>query len=182
VTRIELVVLVDQNDVTLGAAPKLAVHQSPGRLHRAFSVVLSDTGGRLLLQRRATHKYHFRGLWSNSCCGHPRPGEELVNAGRRRVREELGLDVTLKEAGVLRYSAYDTASGLYEEEIDRVLVGTDTRGVRPDPREVCEFAYLDFGAIRSWLRRSPSDFTPWFPQVLDIAELALPKQNRAKGP
>src|SRR5687767_11187246 len=91
-------VLVDEHDRPLGTAEKLAAHQRGGTLHRAFSVFLFNDAGRMLLQQRAAGKYHFGGLWTNACCSHPRPGEAVEDAARRRVREELGVDVPLTHA------------------------------------------------------------------------------------
>ena len=112
----EQVVLVDEGDRAIGAAEKLSAHRDGGRLHRAFSVFLFDAQGRVLLQRRAVAKYHFPLLWTNACCGHPRPGEGVVEAARRRVREELGVAVTLRPAFAFVYAAEDPATGLVERE------------------------------------------------------------------
>ena len=93
----EQVILVDAEDREIGTAPKLAAHQAGGRLHRAFSVFVLNSRDEVLLQRRAAGKYHGAGLWSNSCCGHPRPGESTPAAARRRLREEMGIDLELEE-------------------------------------------------------------------------------------
>src|SRR4051794_27812216 len=90
------IVLVDEHDRPLGTCAKLAAHRNGGTLHRAFSVFLFDSAGRMLLQQRAAGKYHFGGLWTNACCSHPRPGEAVADAARRRVREELGVEVDLR--------------------------------------------------------------------------------------
>lgn len=160
------VVRVDTDDRTLGSCDKLAAHQHPGVLHRAFSVLLFDDEGRLLLQRRAGVKYHFRRRWSNSCCSHPRPDEDLLEAGRRRVREELGLDVELARRGSFEYRAVDLDSGLVEHELDHVLVGRTSGQPRPDPAEVDEVRWVGPDELARWLADAPDAFTPWLVPAL----------------
>src|SRR5688572_17566304 len=117
------IILVDEQDNPLGTSDKLSAHQHGGALHRAFSVFLFDASGRMLLQQRGAGKYHFANLWTNACCSHPRPGEETIDAARRRVREELGIDVALTHAFGFVYRAEDPTSGLTEHEYDHVFVG-----------------------------------------------------------
>src|SRR4051812_39251181 len=130
------IVLVDEQDRPLGTCAKMAAHVNGGRLHRAFSVFLFDAQGRMLLQQRAMTKYHFSGLWTNACCSHPRPGEAVIVAARRRVREELGVDVELKVVLSFVYRAEDPRSGLTEHEYDHVLVGRLDGNVVADSAEV----------------------------------------------
>jgi isopentenyl-diphosphate Delta-isomerase len=151
---------------------KLDAHRAPGTLHRAFSVFLFDPCGRLLLQRRSAEKYHFRGRWSNTCCSHPRPGESAPAAGRRRLGEELALDVPLVDAGAFVYQAADPHSGLVEREYDHVLVGwvdPDATEPAPDPAEVEDIRWVGAGALRAALERQPLRFTPWLPLALPLA-------------
>ena len=110
----EQVILVDEHDQELGTAAKLAAHQS-GRLHRAFSIFVFDRHGRTLLQRRAATKYHSAGLWSNTCCSHPRPGEAVEQAAHRRLGEEMGFECVLHRACDFVYRS-DLADGLVEHE------------------------------------------------------------------
>ena len=165
----EHVVRVDGQDRDLGPCDKLAAHQHPGVLHRAFSVLLFDPAGRLLLQRRASSKYHFRSRWSNSCCSHPRPGEDVVQAGQRRVREELGLDVELSLRTSFEYRAVDPDSGLVEHELDHVLVGRTADLPRPDPAEVDDVRWVDPARLARELEREPEEFTPWLALALRAA-------------
>lgn len=162
----ESVVLVDADDRPLGRYDKLAAHQHPGVLHRAFSVLLFDARGHLLLQRRAGVKYHFRRRWSNSCCSHPRPGEDLLDAGRRRVREELGLEVELAHRASFEYRAVDLDSGLVEHELDHVLVGRTSLQPSPDPAEVDEVRWVGPDELARWLADEPDAFTPWLVPAL----------------
>lgn len=117
------VVLLDDSLTPCGRAPKLAAHQPPGQLHLAFSLVLLDPAGHLLLQRRSGSKHHFRRRWANACCSHPRPGETIVEAARRRADEELGARIArTREIGRFTYRARDPASGLVEHEHDVVVL------------------------------------------------------------
>lgn len=162
----EEVVLVDEEGREVGRSPKLAAHTDPGQLHRAVSVFVFSTAGDLLLQRRAPAKYHFAGRWSNTCCGHPRPGEPVVAAGRRRLVDELGMDCELVEVATFRYEARDEASGLVERELDHLLVGV--AGTAPDPRpgEVDAVRWVDPGALAADIAAGPSAYTPWLPGAL----------------
>jgi isopentenyl-diphosphate Delta-isomerase len=161
----EQVVLVDEHDVELGVAPKLDVHVD-GRLHRAFSVFVFDSGGRMLLQRRADGKYHSPGLWSNAACGHPRPGEPTDAAARRRLREEMGLECALEPRMTMRYRA-EVGAGLVEHELDHVYVATwDDRPV-PHPDEVSEWRWMAPGDLRADVAAAPERYTPWFRLALD---------------
>jgi isopentenyl-diphosphate delta-isomerase len=170
---VEEVILVDEFDREIGHAEKLEAHRGGGRLHRAFSIVLFDAAGRMLLQRRATSKYHFGGLWTNACCGHPRRGEEVAQAARRRLREELGVEVPLREAFSFSYTASDARSGFTEREFDHVFVGLLEGEARPDPREIDALRWADCGELAGDLRAQPERYTPWFGQlVARLPELA----------
>lgn len=164
------VVLLDADAAVVGSMDKLEAHRRPTR-HLAFSVVLFADDGRVLLQRRADGKYHFAGRWSNTCCSHPRPGEPLRAAGRRRTREELGLDPgPLEVRGAFWYTAHDAASGLAEHEYDIVLVGrADGVAPDPDPAEVGATMLVAPGELRAAIAARPDEHTPWLGQVLDVA-------------
>ena len=158
---IENVVLIDEADAALGEGEKLAVHRQ-GALHRAFSVFAFNAAGELLLQRRALSKYHSGGLWTNSCCGHPRPGESTEDAARRRLFEELGIGCgELTRAGVYRYRA--EIKDLVENELDHLLVTTVAEIPEPNPDEVVEWRFIGLEELATWLQDRPEDFTAWFP-------------------
>lgn len=164
--------LVDENGHTLGTEEKLAAHLPPGRLHRAFSVFLFDAEGRLLLQRRAPGKYHSPGVWSNTCCGHPYPGEPPFVAAARRTAEELGVVPSLmRAAGTVRYTHPDPASGLVEQEFNHLFVGQVATAPRPDPDEVGEIAFVSAQELA--VLREQATFSAWFPTVLDAAMPAI---------
>ncbi|MAZ77822.1 MAG: isopentenyl-diphosphate delta-isomerase [Legionellaceae bacterium] len=171
----EPLILVDDNDQAVGSAEKLVVHQK-GLLHRAFSVfVLRSRQGsfEMLLQLRHADKYHAGGLWTNSCCGHPRPGEETQAAAERRLAEETGLMLSLTPVGVFQYRAtFDNA--LIEHEIDHVFVGHDqgqTLSPHPQEIEVVEWRSIDW--VKQDLLNQPKKYTPWFAQALSVLEKSL---------
>jgi isopentenyl-diphosphate Delta-isomerase len=169
-----LVELVDRAGRPLGTSPVREAHIPPGRLHRAFSVLLYDPAGRLLLQQRAAAKTRFALRWSNACCGHPAPGQDVVAAATTRLAEELGITAgqitPLVEVGVFRYRADDAAARYAEYEWDHVLVATLTRGVpSPDAGEVREVRWASPGPLAAEIAARPADFTPWLAGVLDLA-------------
>ncbi|MGW0705464.1 isopentenyl-diphosphate Delta-isomerase [Streptomyces sp. NPDC002643] len=171
-SEVILLELVDENGTTIGTAEKLAAHQPPGQLHRAFSVFLFDEHGRLLLQQRALGKYHSPGVWSNTCCGHPYPGESPFAAAARRTYEELGVSpALLGEAGTVRYNHPDPASGLVEQEFNHVFVGLVRAPLRPDPEEIGDTAFVTPAELAE--RHAKDTFSAWFMSVLDTARPAI---------
>ena len=160
----ERVILVDPTDLEIGSEEKLRAHER-GVLHRAFSVFLLNRNGEILLQRRAEGKYHGAGLWSNSACGHPRPGEDTAAAARRRLEEEMGIDAPLEHLFSFTYRA-EMAGGLTEHEIDHVFRGRVDVDPRPDPDEVGEWRWSPPGQILREMRRDPGRYTPWFSEAL----------------
>ena len=174
VARVEPIMLelVDENGTTIGTAEKLSAHQAPGRLHRAFSVLLFDEAGRLLLQRRALGKYHSPGVWSNTCCGHPYAGEPPFAAAVRRTAEELRTAPSLlREAGTVRYNHPDPASGLVEQEYNHLFVGLTGSPTRPDPAEVAETVLVTADELAR--RHAEDPFSAWSIRVLDAARPAI---------
>lgn len=170
----EQVVLVNERDEAIGTMGKLRAHQE-GALHRAFSVFLFDDQGRLLLQRRAAVKYHSAGLWTNTCCSHPRPEEAIVDAANRRLKEEMGIEAQL----ALRFSFIYHASldnGLQEHELDHVLFGRFAGPAKPDPGEVDEWKYMTADALDHDLNAHPERYTVWLRECWQRvrAELAKP--------
>ncbi|MGW0685459.1 isopentenyl-diphosphate Delta-isomerase [Streptomyces sp. NPDC002754] len=167
-----LLELVDEDGRTIGTAEKLAAHQPPGQLHRAFSVFLFDEHGRLLLQQRALGKYHSPGVWSNTCCGHPYPGEAPFAAAARRTFEELGVSPSLMaEAGTVRYNHPDPESGLVEQEYNHLFVGLVQASMNPDPEEVGATAFVTADEVAE--RHAKDPFSAWFMTVLDAARPAV---------
>jgi isopentenyl-diphosphate delta-isomerase len=157
----EQVIRVDRRDQVQGYAGKLEVHRA-GLLHRAFSVLVFNAQGHLLLQRRAGCKYHFAGLWSNTCCGHPRPGETTTCAASRRLEEEFGFTTHLVEFAQLVYQARDPVSTLVEHEYLHVFRGLFPGKLQPNPDEVDAWRWMSVPHLRQKLRESPDSFTPWF--------------------
>ena len=157
----EQLILVDPQDQPCGTGGKLAVHQQ-GLLHRAFSIFVFDQQDRLLLQRRADGKYHFARLWSNTCCGHPRPGEATLDAARRRLGEEFGFVTALEEFAQLIYEARDPSSGLTEHEYLHVFRGSYSGTPAPNPEEIRAWRWLPLVRIDRLLQRRSQAFTPWF--------------------
>jgi isopentenyl-diphosphate delta-isomerase len=169
-------------DGSLGpSVGRLLAHQPPGILHLAVSIALVDPGGRWLLQRRAASKMAFPGRWANSCCTHPEPGEEPAAAAIRRVRQELGLELTeLEPAGTFVYQATDPVSGLVEHELDHVFVAvTDTTSAAPDPEEVGALARLPLADALELVMSDTG--TPWAPEVLRLASRRRANAQEASG-
>lgn len=168
--RVEQVVLVDSNDAEIGTGEKLSVHIQ-GKLHRAFSVViLREKNGEveMLLHQRASSKYHSANLWSNTCCGHPRPGEDLMVAAKRRLREEMGFGVELKKVGTFQYNTRSLDTGLSENELDHVLVGySDLEDFSFDPSEVQNYCWVEIGQLRQDIQDNPHRYTVWLPLVMN---------------
>ncbi len=169
----DVVVLLDPMGEPVGTLGKAAAHQSPGHWHAAFSAMLVDDDGRVLLQRRAAGKYHFPGRWTNSCCSHPQPGESLADAVRRRVPQELGIDIDdldLQLAGSFWYRAEDPDTGLVEQEYDQVVEvrGVDPSTVVPNPDEVDDVEWVTPMAARERGAADPESVTPWLHHVLDV--------------
>lgn len=163
-----LVELVDPAGEPVGSATVADAHQPPGQLHRAFSVILVDAAGRVLLQQRAAVKTRFPLRWANACCGHPLPGEDLSVAANRRLGEEIGVEpVALTEIGVHTYQATDPVTGRTEYEYDHVLLGSLDAGVtlRPDPQEVAQLRWVSPQELRAGLTDDPDTYAPWLTGV-----------------
>ena len=161
----ELVILVDENDQQVGLMPKIEAHEK-ALLHRAFSVFVFNSKKELMIQQRAFHKYHSPGLWTNTCCSHQREGESNIDAGRRRLMEEMGFTVDLEDSISFIYKApFD--NGLTEHEYDHILLG-DFEG-EPDlnPDEVAAWKWMSLEAIQEDMNVHPEIYTEWFKIIFE---------------
>lgn len=162
-----LVELVDEQGRARGSLSVAAAHTAPGRLHRAFSVLLFDADGQVLLQQRAGVKTRFPLLWTNTCCGHPAPGQSVVEAATKRLHEELGVTADLTEVGTFTYQATDPNTGRVEFEYDHVLIGRlEDATPQPNPAEVDDIAWVDPDTLATEVAADPARYTPWLAGVL----------------
>ena len=167
----ELVVLLDEEGNAIGTAPKASVHHAETPLHLAFSCYVFDESGRLLITQRAWHKPTFPGVWTNSVCGHPAPGEDIFGAVERRAAEELGLalhDVQLALPG-FRYDA-TMPSGVRENELCPVFTAVANGGVDADPEEVSDVEWVPWASFRDQVLAGEREVSVWC--ALQVAQLA----------
>lgn len=174
-TATEYVVLVDEQDQAIGTAEKLEAHEK-NLLHRAFSIFIfrnhPDTQQPLLLlQQRALSKYHSPGLWTNTCCSHPRPNESILDAATRRLQEEFGFQAPLKNIGRFHYNAH-FPNGLAENEIDHVLIGSigPETIIAPNPEEIHAYRWISLEDLQKELAAEPARFTPWLKQAVELIQ------------
>lgn len=161
----ELVVLVNEKDEKIGLMPKQEAHEK-GVLHRAFSVFVFNSKNELMLQQRALHKYHSPGLWANTCCSHQRDGETTLDAGRRRLQEEMGFVTNLKETTSFIYKAtFD--NGLTEHELDHILVGSYEENPKINTDEVADWKWMDLETVRKDIETHPEIYTAWFQIIFE---------------
>lgn len=160
----EDVILVDQDDNPVGKMEKLEAHQK-GLLHRAFSVFLFNDKNEFLLHQRANKKYHSPGAWTNTCCSHPRVGETVENAGKRRLQEEMGVAAGIEPLFSFVYKA-EFENGLIEHEFDHVLVGRFSATPQPSHEEVQNWQYISLDLLQEKVLQSPENFTPWLRIIL----------------
>lgn len=165
----EYVILVNEKDEETGIMEKMEAHEK-AILHRAFSVFIFNEKGEMLLQQRAIEKYHSGGLWTNACCSHPRPGEKISDAAKRRLKEELGFETELKKIFSFTYkAAFD--NGLTEHEYDHVFTGIHNEEIFPDPKEVKDYCFKSMEEIEYSLKNHASKYTAWFaiafPKIMD---------------
>lgn len=164
----EQVILVDIHDIPLGTEEKLKAHEL-ALLHRAFSVFVFNKSGELMLQRRALHKYHSPGLWTNTCCSHPRPGESTIDAAHRRLLEEMGFDCELDWKFSFIYKApFD--NGLTEHEFDHVFFGSFNHDPIINPEEVDSWKWIKMDDLMEDVKKNPEDYTVWFRIALEKME------------
>ena len=156
----EMVILVDKNDNQLGLIEKIEAHEK-AVLHRAFSVFILNDDHELLIQKRALNKYHSPGLWTNTCCSHPRDGETIKKAGIRRLSEEMGFETDLKVLLSFIYKA-EFDNGLFEHEYDYVLVGYYNQNPIINENEVCDWKWINLDFLKEDIKINPSNYTVWF--------------------
>ncbi len=162
------VILVTEQDEAIGTMEKMEAHQK-GALHRAFSVFIFDSKGRMLLQKRAAEKYHGALLWSNTCCSHPYPEEKVELAAKRRLQEEMGFDTKLENIFSFIYCE-TVENNLVEHEYDHVFVGEYEGKISLNEKEVDDFAYKNMSDIKRSIIDQPDDYTKWFKIVLPRIE------------
>ncbi|MGB1231638.1 MAG: isopentenyl-diphosphate Delta-isomerase [Winogradskyella sp.] len=161
----EQVILVDENDNQIGLMPKLEAHKK-AVLHRAFSVFIFNNKNELMLQQRALHKYHSPGLWTNTCCSHQRNGESNIEAGKRRLQEEMGFVTDLKETTSFIYKApFD--NGLTEHELDHIMIGNFNDNPTINPDEVADWKWMPLEAVKTDMQYNPEDYTAWFKIIFE---------------
>lgn len=164
------VILVDENDNAIGVEDKLVAHQK-AKLHRAFSVFVfrhSPPGYELLLQQRHPNKYHTGGLWSNTCCSHPAPNEDISHAAQRRLKQEMGMTVALRKIGQFQYEA-PVGNNLTENELDHVFIGIcTTEKILIDQEEIADYCWMPVTALLHDLKQTPQKYTPWLKPALQL--------------
>lgn len=161
----EEVILVNEEDHPIGQMEKMEAHEK-GLLHRAFSVLIFNSSEQVLLQKRASSKYHSGGLWTNTCCSHPRPGETVLDAANRRLMEEMGMTADLTERFHFIYKT-DLDNHLVEHELDHVLVGQSDDLPTLNPDEAEDFKYINLETLKEELKSSPENYTVWFKIIMD---------------
>jgi len=161
----ENVILVDTNDTPVGQMEKLKAHLK-GELHRALSVLIFNSEGEILLQQRAFSKYHTPGLWSNTCCSHPRPGEDSLEAATRRLGEEMGFTTPLIKSFDFIYRAHFD-NGLIEHEFDHVFFGTFDGEPVINPEEANDFRWVKLNNLMEDMRSVPENYTVWFRIIME---------------
>jgi isopentenyl-diphosphate delta-isomerase len=161
----EQVILVNENDEPIGLMPKLEAHEK-AILHRAFSVFILNDKNEIMLQQRAHHKYHSPLLWTNTCCSHQRDGETNIQAGNRRLFEEMGFRTDLKELFHFIYKA-PFENGLTEHELDHVMIGYFNENPTVNPEEVEDWKWMKIEAVKEDMISHPSQYTVWFKIIFD---------------
>ena len=161
----EHVILVDEFDNEIGTMPKLEAHQK-NELHRAFSIFIWNSKNEMLLQKRASGKYHSPNLWTNACCSHPRKNESTIEAAHRRLKEEIGITTSLNHSFQFIYQvAFDNQ--LFEHELDHVFIGKYDKTPELNLEEVSEFRWAKIDDIQKEIKENPTTFTFWFKHILE---------------
>jgi isopentenyl-diphosphate Delta-isomerase len=161
----EMVILVDENDNSIGTMEKMEAHRK-GELHRAFSVLVFNSRGEMLLQKRARTKYHSGGLWTNACCSHPAPGEKIVDAARRRLHEEMGFDCQPEFSYKFIYKT-NLDQNMIEHEYDHVFVASFSGRPEVNPQEVEDWKYVELAWLKKDIILRPEVYTYWFRLMIE---------------
>ena len=161
----EKVVLVDKDDNQIGLMPKMEAHLK-GKLHRAFSIIIFNSERKILIQKRASTKYHTPNLWSNTCCSHQREYEDNINAGKRRLNEEMGFVTNLYNFSSFIYRV-EFSNGLIEHENDHIMLGVFDGVPKPNPNEVDEWKWIDIDILFKDMKINPEQYTAWFMIIMN---------------
>jgi len=156
----EKIILIDEEDNEIGSGEKIDVHKK-GKLHRAFSIFVFNSKGEMIIQQRDIRKYHCGGLWTNTCCSHPRDGEIIEEAVHRRLKEEMGFDCGLREMFKFTYKA-EFSSGLTEYETDHVFVGISDDEPTLNKEEAMDYRWISIKELANEIENNPERYTPWF--------------------
>ncbi len=170
--RKNFVILVDKNNKKIGEEEKIKTHKE-GKLHRAFSIFIFNVKGDLLIQQRARTKYHCGGMWANTCCSHPRPGETYFQATHRRLRQEMGFDCRLKKLFCFIYKT-KFENGLIENEYDCVFIGKFDGTPKPNKKEAMNYKWVSIKDLKKDIKENPKKYTFWL-------KIALKKINYFKN-
>ena len=171
----QFVVLVDKHNKKIGVEEKIRAHRE-GKLHRAFSIFVFNSKGELLLQQRAKTKYHSGGLWSNTVCSHPRPGETYLQATHRRLREEMGFDCRLRRLFYFIYKA-SFQNGLIENEYNRVFAGKFDGEPKPNPKEIMNYKWISLRELKKDVHLHPNKYSVWLRIALNKIKVSQIKQT-----
>lgn len=158
------ITLVNEDDEVVGFEEKLKVHQR-GLLHRAFSILVFNSDGKMLIHQRAFGKYHSPGLWTNACCGHPNEGENILNAANRRLEEEMGFECPLLFQFKFHYKT-SFSNGLTENEIDHVFFGEMNGPFEVNTEEVADYQWVQIPTLKTDIMSNPSKYTVWFKEIM----------------
>ena len=165
--NLEKILLVDEKDNPKGYMPKIDAHRNSGTLHRAFSIFVCNGSGEMLIQKRNDKKYHFSGLWSNTCCSHQLENDRTIkHAAHRRLMEEFGFDTNLVKIIEFRYKA-NFKNGLSENEYDHVFVGIFNNSVNANSEEISEYNWINTKELKKDVKENPEKYTPWFKMLIE---------------